>query len=78
MVKHQIQYSGVVRGRMIIGTVSRSSDDDTVDLLSQLNSKIKVLMIVLEGEKEISVLEDPHGVWLKFYSFKRPPEMLLT
>jgi hypothetical protein len=55
-VRHNVKYTGVLRGRAVIGSVYRKSDDpSSVSLLNSSTDGQRALMVI--SEDEIVVLE---------------------
>jgi tetratricopeptide (TPR) repeat protein len=75
-VQHQVSYSGTLQGRAIQAHVKRTRKDAPqipTTLLSVGHDEIKVLMVIVEGEREISVAEFAQASKPRFYSL-RPVE----
>jgi len=73
ITKHTIEYSGVVKGRAIVGWVSRDrqcAPEKTSSLLSKEEDRTVALMVLSEDGHEIRVLEKPKTGSPKFYTLQ--------
>jgi hypothetical protein len=55
LIRHEVHYSGVLRGRTVIGYVKRKSAEKSVSLLASSSDPQKFLMVL--SEQEILVLD---------------------
>jgi tetratricopeptide (TPR) repeat protein len=67
-VTHRIEYSGQVRGNVILGRVKRSRDGETPSLLGSLNDDVKTAMVFNEDQTELAVMEQLGSLHPQFYT----------
>ena len=71
LVTHRFEYTGRLRGSMIVGEVKRWRDGETSSLLGSSNEKSDVVMVFNEDYSQISVMENPTNVRPRFYVITR-------
>jgi hypothetical protein len=72
--RFQVKYHGTFRGHAIQGFVTRTQEDNptkTRALLSSLDEKKKVLMVLADDGNEIRVMEKPEKGTPRFYTLGR-------
>ena len=75
-VTHRIEYSGQLRGSVILGQVKRSRDGEQPSLLSAGNDGVKALMVFNNDYTELFVMEGPDGAQPRLYSLTRAPSIV--
>lgn len=55
LIRHEVHYSGVLRGRTVIGYVKRKSDEKSLSLVASSSDPQKFLMVI--SEQEILILD---------------------
>ncbi len=70
-VTHRTSFVGEIRGRVVIGQVTRKSDGDDPSLLSEAMSGVKVLMYFNDDHTELSVMENPQSATPQFYKIRQ-------
>lgn len=73
ITKHSIEYSGTIKGRAIVGWVSRdrlNEPEKTSSLLTKEDDRTLMLMVISEDGHEIRVLEKPKQGSTKFYTLQ--------
>jgi tetratricopeptide (TPR) repeat protein len=73
ITKHTIEYSGTVKGRAVVGWVSRDREnepDRTSTLLTKEDDRTLMLMVFSEDGREIRVIEKPKTGIPQFYTLR--------
>jgi hypothetical protein len=81
MIKHRVEYSCTLRGRVAIGLIKRTQDGDmpaAAGLLAMIDEKQKVLMLINNDGTEIKVMERPYVDAPTFYQLRKASQSAAT